>query len=81
MPKLDAFYKRHHSQGLEIIGISIDFDRDMEKARRAGRAVAYPTAEAKAITDDGFGVPRAVPITWVAMLPTEKCATVLSRHP
>ena len=30
MPKLDAFYKRYHAQGLEIIGISIDFERDFE---------------------------------------------------
>jgi cytochrome c biogenesis protein CcmG, thiol:disulfide interchange protein DsbE len=65
MPKLDAFYKRYHAQGLEIIGISIDFERDLEKARKAARAVAYPTAVAKAITNDGFGVPKAVPITWV----------------
>jgi thiol-disulfide isomerase/thioredoxin len=65
MPKLDAFYRRYHAQGLEIIGISIDFERDLEKARKAARAIAYPTAVAKAITDDGFGVPKAVPITWV----------------
>jgi cytochrome c biogenesis protein CcmG, thiol:disulfide interchange protein DsbE len=65
MPKLDAFYKRYRAHGLEIIGISIDFERDLEKARKAARAVTYPTALAKAITDDGFGVPKAVPITWI----------------
>ncbi len=65
MPKLDAFYKRYHAQGLEIIGISIDFERDFEKARKAARAVTYPTAVAKAITDDGFGIPKGVPITWI----------------
>jgi cytochrome c biogenesis protein CcmG, thiol:disulfide interchange protein DsbE len=65
MPKLDAFYTRRHAQGLEIIGISIDFERDVEKARRAARAVSYPTALAKAITDDGFGIPKGVPVTWV----------------
>jgi cytochrome c biogenesis protein CcmG, thiol:disulfide interchange protein DsbE len=65
MPKLDAFYKRRRAQGLEIIGISIDFERDVEKARRAARAVSYPVALAKAITDDGFGIPKGVPVTWV----------------
>jgi cytochrome c biogenesis protein CcmG, thiol:disulfide interchange protein DsbE len=65
MPKLDAFFKRYHAQGLEIIGISIDFDRDFEKARKAAQAVSYPTAVAKAITDDGFGIPKGVPITWI----------------
>ena len=48
------FYKRYHAQGLEIIGISIDFERDFEKARKVAQAVTYPTAVAKAITEDGF---------------------------
>jgi len=65
MPKLDAFYRLHHDQGLEIIGISIDFERDLEKARKAARAVRYPTAVAKDITNDGFGIPKGVPITWI----------------
>jgi cytochrome c biogenesis protein CcmG, thiol:disulfide interchange protein DsbE len=65
MPKLDAFYKRYHAEGLEIIGISIDFERDFQKARKAAQAVTYPTAVAKAITDDGFGIPKGVPITWI----------------
>ncbi len=65
MPKLDAFYKKYQAKGLEIIGISIDFERDLEKARKAARGVTYPTAVAKAITDDGFGIPKGVPITWI----------------
>jgi cytochrome c biogenesis protein CcmG, thiol:disulfide interchange protein DsbE len=65
MPKLDAFYKKYQPQGLEIVGISIDFERDLEKARKVARTVAYPMAVAKAITDDGFGIPKGVPITWV----------------
>jgi cytochrome c biogenesis protein CcmG, thiol:disulfide interchange protein DsbE len=65
MPKLDAFYKKYQPQSLEIVGISIDFERDLEKARRAARSVAYPTALAKAITTDGFGIPKGVPITWI----------------
>ena len=65
MPKLDAFYRRYHGQGLEVIGISIDFPRDYGKARRAAQAVTYPTAVAKAIGDDGFGSPKGVPITWI----------------
>lgn len=65
MPKLDAFYQRYHDRGLEIIGISIDFDRDLDKARRVAQGVSYPTALAKAVTDDGFGKPKGVPITWI----------------
>ena len=65
MPKLDAFYKKYQSKGLEIVGISIDFERDLEKARKVARTVAYPMALAKTITDDGFGIPEGVPITWI----------------
>jgi len=65
MPRLSAFYRRYHDRGLEIIGISIDFPRDLEKARRAAHAVGYPTALLRDITDDGFGTPKGVPITWV----------------
>jgi cytochrome c biogenesis protein CcmG, thiol:disulfide interchange protein DsbE len=65
MPKLDAFYKKYQSQGLEIVGISIDFERDLEKTRKAARGIAYPIALAKAITTNGFGMPEGVPITWI----------------
>jgi thiol-disulfide isomerase/thioredoxin len=65
MPKLDAFYRKYHSQGLEMVGISIDFERDLDKARKAARSVSYPTALAKAISEDGFGTPTGVPITWI----------------
>jgi cytochrome c biogenesis protein CcmG, thiol:disulfide interchange protein DsbE len=65
MPKLNTFYLRYHAQGLEIIGISIDFERDFEKARRAAQAVTYPTAVVQGITDNGFGIPKGVPITWI----------------
>ena len=65
MPTLNAFYKKYQPQGLEIVGISIDFERDSEKARKLAHTVAYPMALAKAITDDGFGIPKGVPITWI----------------
>ena len=65
MPKLEAFYRRYHARGLEIVGISIDFERDLEKARKAAKSVTYPMALAKSVTDDGFGIPKGVPITWI----------------
>ena len=65
MPTLDAFYRRHHAQGLEIIGISIDFQRDLEKAHKMAKTVGYPTAHVSSITDNGFGTPAGVPVTYV----------------
>jgi cytochrome c biogenesis protein CcmG/thiol:disulfide interchange protein DsbE len=65
MPTLDAFYRRHHAQGLEMIGISIDFQRDLEKARKLAKTVGYPTAHTNGITNDGFGTQKGVPVTYV----------------
>ena len=43
----------------------LDFQRDLEKMRRAAKAVSYPAAHIGAITDDGFGTPEGVPVTYV----------------
>jgi cytochrome c biogenesis protein CcmG, thiol:disulfide interchange protein DsbE len=65
MPKLDALYRHYRDQNLEVIGISIDRDSDLEKVRKVAPKLAYPVALLKGITDDGFGPPAGVPITWI----------------
>jgi cytochrome c biogenesis protein CcmG, thiol:disulfide interchange protein DsbE len=65
MPVLDAFYRRYHAQGLELIGISVDFARDSAKMRKAAGAVSYPTATANDMPVNGFGPPEGVPVTYV----------------
>jgi len=65
MPVLDAFYRRYREQGLELIGISVDFARDSAKMRKAAGAVSYPTAMANDMPVNGFGPPEGVPVTYV----------------
>jgi cytochrome c biogenesis protein CcmG, thiol:disulfide interchange protein DsbE len=65
MPKLDAFYRSHHQRNLEMIGISVDEARDLPKVRKVMASLAYPVAVLKDITDNGFGDPEGVPITWI----------------
>jgi cytochrome c biogenesis protein CcmG, thiol:disulfide interchange protein DsbE len=65
MPTLSIFYQRHHSEGLEMIGISVDRPQDFEKMRTMSRLVAYPTALINQISDDGFGSPEGFPVTYV----------------
>jgi cytochrome c biogenesis protein CcmG, thiol:disulfide interchange protein DsbE len=65
MPKLDAFYRRYHQQNLELIGISVDRDRDVAKVRKVMASLAYPVALLKDVTVNGFGEPDGVPITWI----------------
>jgi cytochrome c biogenesis protein CcmG, thiol:disulfide interchange protein DsbE len=69
IPTLNAFYRRYHSKGLEMIGINVDFQRDLEKVQKAVDAIAYPVALSNAITENGFGPPEGVPLTY--MIDTE----------
>lgn len=65
MPILNNFYQRHRAEGLEIIGISADQPQDFVRMRRMSRSLAYPTATANQIVDNGFGPPEGFPLTYV----------------
>jgi thiol-disulfide isomerase/thioredoxin len=65
MPALDAFYRRYHDQGLEMIGISADRPRDRSEVVKAMRAFAYPAAMLRDTAVNGFGAPAALPETFV----------------
>ena len=73
MPKLDAFYRRYHDQNLEMIGISIDRDSDLQKVRKVA-SLAYPVALLKGITVDGFGHRKACRSPG-SSIPTARSAT------
>jgi cytochrome c biogenesis protein CcmG, thiol:disulfide interchange protein DsbE len=65
MPLLNAFYRSHSGENLEMISISVDRDRDLGKVRKVMATLAYPVAMLKGVTVDGFGPPAGVPITWI----------------
>jgi cytochrome c biogenesis protein CcmG/thiol:disulfide interchange protein DsbE len=65
MPTFDAFYRRHHSENFELVGVSIDFHRDIAKMRKAAAPLAYPIAWINDAPVNGFGPPDGVPITYV----------------
>lgn len=65
MPTLNAFYRRYHSRGLDLLGLSIDEAPDTAQVRQVMRQFSYPGALASAARVDGFGDPIAVPITYV----------------
>jgi hypothetical protein len=65
MPTLDAFYRRYPSQGLELIGISVDFTRDGTKIRKAAKDFSYPIALSNEISVNGFGPSQGVPVTYL----------------
>src|SRR5215469_194026 len=65
MPTLNAFYRRYHSRGLDVLGLSIDEAPDAAQVRQVMRQFSYPGALASAARMNGFGEPIAVPVTYV----------------
>src|SRR5271165_2397930 len=47
MPMLSKFYTRHHGEGLEMIGVSVDLPRDLPKVKSVAAGVVYPVAVAR----------------------------------
>jgi len=65
MPALDAFYRQHRDQGLEMIGISADRPRDRGDVVKTMGAFSYPAAMLRDAQVNGFGAPAALPVTYV----------------
>lgn len=65
MPMLNDFYKHFHPQGLELLGLSVDSTHDENAVRKVMKQFQYPAAMLKHATQNGFGPPRIVPMTYV----------------
>lgn len=65
MPALNAFYRQHQGEGLDLIGISTDRPRDRDDVVKIMHAFAYPAAMLRDAKVNGFGPPEALPVTFV----------------
>ena len=65
MPRLDAFYRSHHDQGVELIGMSADRSRDRDDVQKVMGGFSYPAAMLSDTKSNGFGPPAVLPITYV----------------
>jgi cytochrome c biogenesis protein CcmG/thiol:disulfide interchange protein DsbE len=65
MPALDAFYRRYHDQGLEIIGLSADRPHDRPDVQKVMQSFSYPAAMLDDAKVNDFGAPSALPVTFV----------------
>ena len=65
MPALDAYYRRHRSEGLEVIAISMDKPADYAKAREFMQAFSFPAAFARETNAKGYGRIQRLPLTFV----------------
>ena len=65
MPILDAFYRKYHSQGLEMIGMSVDRPHDSTEVHKVMQSYSYPAAMSEDAEVNEFGSPDTVPLTFV----------------
>jgi peroxiredoxin len=65
MPVLDAFYKRYHSRGVVLLGVSVDDPHERPAVIAIMQKFSYPAALGASARQNGFGPALAVPMTWV----------------
>lgn len=65
MPALDAFYKRYHGYGLEMIGLSTDRRHDRSDVTKVMQSYSYPAAMLDDAKVNDFGPPDVLPVTFV----------------
>ena len=65
MPILDAFYRKHHAQGLAMLAISIDQDASTRKLQEATSRFAFPVARVDDVKLPRRDIPTAIPVTKV----------------
>lgn len=65
MPALDAFYRRYHDQGLEMIGLSADRPHDRAEVTKVMQSFSYPAAMMEDATVNDFDTPSDLPMTVV----------------
>jgi peroxiredoxin len=65
MPAIDAFYRKHHGEGLTVIGMTEDKPRDLAQVKNVMAAFAYPAAMVEGAKVNGFGKFQILPQTFV----------------
>lgn len=65
MPALDAYYRAHRAEGLELIAINIEGSGEMANVRRALKHFSFPAALASAARTEGYGRIWRLPVTFV----------------
>jgi cytochrome c biogenesis protein CcmG/thiol:disulfide interchange protein DsbE len=65
MPVLDTFYRKYRGRGVLVFGLSEDDRGDLDEVHKAMMPFAYPAALARDAQENGFRLPRALPVTYV----------------
>ena len=65
MPALDAYYRAHRAEGLEVIAISIEGPEDLGKVKNVMKKFSFPAALAAGAQTEDYGRLWRIPITFV----------------
>jgi len=65
MPVLDAFYRAHHGQGVEMIALSADSPRHRDDVKEMMKAYSFPAAMLRDVSANDFGTPDMIPLTYI----------------
>jgi thiol-disulfide isomerase/thioredoxin len=65
MPLLDAFYKKHRGEGVEVIAISLDEPEDIAQVKKVMSAFSFPAALLSQSKAKGYGRLWRIPLTFV----------------
>ena len=65
MPTLEKYYREHKKDGFEVFALSIDKPGNRAKALKVLAMLSFPGAMLSEATRNGFGKPKAVPVSYV----------------
>jgi thiol-disulfide isomerase/thioredoxin len=65
MPEIDAYYRHHQAQGLEVLALSMDELADAGKVRDVAKAYTFPVAMMKTAQLTGLGRIWRMPVSAV----------------
>ena len=65
MPAIDAYYRKHRGEGLEVIAVSMDDPGSEEKVRNVMRAFSFPAALGPQSDFKGYQRIWRLPLTFV----------------
>jgi len=65
MPVLDAYYRQHHAEGVDVLAINLDDKNALPEAREAMKPFAFPAASYAQAKASGYGRIVHLPLTFV----------------
>jgi peroxiredoxin len=65
MPALDAYYRRHRAQGLQLLAVSVDESANEAKVRAIMQSFSFSAALVRNVNAKGYGRIWRIPLTFV----------------